>query len=421
MLVSPRGYHRWWRVLLGLIFPRRGSYGYIGSLFSSCILFFIIVDHLTFTSLSLSRSPLHPTDTTVIPEIKSVYVASTHWNNEAILRSHWNAAVVELARRFGKDNIYVSVYESGSWDNSKDALRELDKDLEEMGVQRTIVLDPVTHEDEIKKPPASEGWIDTPRGQRELRRIPYLARMRNKSLDPLERLVAAGRTFDKIIFLNDVIFSMTDIITLLNTRSGSYAATCSLDFAKSSLFYDTFALRDSNGSPAFSQRYPYFSSRRSRNALTAGNPIPVQSCWNGIAIFDAAPFQNPLNPLRFRAIPDSLAAYHLEGSECCLIHYDNPLTASKGVWLNPRVRVGYNLVAYEAARAFPSKREAIVGWWKGLFASLLDLPWQSADIAKRVRHWQRKGVGDSKSNKEVGIPCLIDEMQVIVYNGWAHL
>lgn len=78
---------------------------------------------------------------------------------------------------------------------------------------------------------------------------------------------------------------MTDIITLLNTRSGSYAATCSLDFAKPGLFYDTFALRDWKGSAAFSQRYPYFSARRSRNALLAAKPIPVQSCWNGIGVF----------------------------------------------------------------------------------------------------------------------------------------
>ncbi|KAL2371134.1 polysaccharide export protein, variant [Blastomyces gilchristii SLH14081] len=430
MLVSPRGYHRWWRALLGpIFFPRRGSsHGHISVLLTSCIAFFAVVDYLIFTASSIS-SPRESTDTTVVPGIRSVYVASTHWNNEAILRSHWNAAVVELARKFGKDNIYVSVYESGSWDDSKGALRELDQQLEELGVDRTIILDPATHEDEINKPPGREGWIDTPRGKRELRRIPYLAHMRNRSLEPLERLVQAGRTFDKIIFLNDVIFSMTDIITLLNTRSGSYAAACSLDFGKPGLFYDTFALRDSKGSPAFSQRYPYFSARRSRNALIAGKPIPVQSCWNGIAIFDAAPFQTSTNPLRFRGIPDSLAKYHLEGSECCLIHYDNPLSATKGVWLNPNVRVGYNLVAYEAAaaRVWPSTLDAVlVGWWKGFFASMLDLPWRSRAVVRRVKKWAREGESfnnekERKGNREVGLPCLIDEMQIIVYNGWAHV
>ncbi|PGH01431.1 hypothetical protein GX51_05238 [Blastomyces parvus] len=428
MLVSPRGSHRWWRALFGPIFPRRrASHGHVNVLLTSCVLFFAVVDYLVFSTSSLS-TPREATDTTLVPGIRSVYVASTHWNNEAILRNHWNAAVVELARKFGKDNIYVSIYESGSWDDSKGALRELDRQLEDLGVDRTIILDPATHEDEINKPPGNEGWIDTPRGKRELRRIPYLAHMRNKSLEPLERLVQAGRTFDKIIFLNDVIFSMTDIITLLNTRSGSYAAACSLDFAKPGLFYDTFALRDWEGSAAFSQRYPYFSARRSRNALLAGKPIPVQSCWNGIAIFDASPFQTHSSPLRFRAIPDSLAKYHLEGSECCLIHYDNPLSASKGVWLNPNVRVGYNLVAYEAAaaRVWPSTRDAVLlGWWKGFFASMFDLPWRPREIAGRVRAWEKEGESvnnkKKKRRREVGLPCLIDEMQVIVYNGWAHV
>lgn len=44
--------------------------------------------------------------------------------------------------------------------------------------------------------------------------------------------------------------------------------------------------------------------------------------------------------LTFRGIPDDLASLHLEGSECCLIHADNPLSHSKGVFLNPNVRVG---------------------------------------------------------------------------------
>lgn len=49
------------------------------------------------------------------------------------------------------------------------------------------------------------------------------------------------------------------------------------------------------------------------------------------------------------AIPDSLAQYHhLEASECCTIHYDNPLTSSLGVWINPAVRVAYSAMAYNA-------------------------------------------------------------------------
>ena len=69
---------------------------------------------------------------------------------------------------------------------------------------------------------------------------------------------------------------------LLATRGGDYAAACSLDFSKPPAFYDTFALRDSEGYAAVMQSWPYFRSRASRDALKASQPVPVTSCWNGI-------------------------------------------------------------------------------------------------------------------------------------------
>lgn len=65
-------------------------------------------------------------------------------------------------------------------------------------------------------------------------------------------------------------------------------------------------------------------------------------------VMDATPFYDVSKPLRFRAIPDGLVESHLEGSECCLIHADSPLSPTKGVWLNPSVRVGYSGLAYDA-------------------------------------------------------------------------
>ena len=110
---------------------------------------------------------------------QKIYIAGTHWNNEYILRNYWTDSIVTLAKHFGTSNVYISVYESGSWDDSKGALRQLDTLLESLHVNRTIVLDETTHSDEIAKDPKPTGWIDTPRGKTELRRIPYLSRMRN--------------------------------------------------------------------------------------------------------------------------------------------------------------------------------------------------------------------------------------------------
>lgn len=148
------------------------------------------------------------------PKRQKIFISSTHWNNEAIIKSHWNSAVLDLVKSIGIEDVYVSVYESGSWDNSKAALRLLDSELDAIGVQRSIILDETTHADEIAKSPAQSGWIETPRNKVELRRIPYLSRLRNFSLRPLKELQESGITFDRILFLNDVVFTVGPNVTL---------------------------------------------------------------------------------------------------------------------------------------------------------------------------------------------------------------
>lgn len=235
-----------------------------------------------------------------------IYIASINWNNELILRSHWSKALTQLVLKLGRENVFISIYESGSYDNTKGALRELDWELERMRVPRNITLSPVTHEDELAAPARGEGWIRTPDGKKQLRRVPYLARIRNLSLLPLQDLARQGITFDKILFLNDVVFTVrlksltfcqicllttalfvdqpNDVLGLLNTNDGEYAAACSLDFSKPPNHYDTFALRDSKGHEPIMQTWPYFSSAASRDAIKNMSPVPVASCWNGMGM-----------------------------------------------------------------------------------------------------------------------------------------
>ena len=128
-----------------------------------------------------------------------VYIASMHWNNGRILRSHWNDAVVALAKALSRENVFVTVYESGSWDDSKGALSELDQTLGGLGIRRNITLSETTHLDEVSAADNGTGWIDTPRGKKELRRIPYLSRLRNWTLEPLQELSRRGERFDKVL------------------------------------------------------------------------------------------------------------------------------------------------------------------------------------------------------------------------------
>lgn len=228
-----------------------------------------------------------------------------------------------------------------------------------------------------------------------------------------------------------------DVERLFATRNGDYAAVCSMDFAHPPGFYDTFALRDSNGDEAVTQTFPYFRSSASRNAMIAGEAVPLQSCWNGMVVFNASPFYrgNGNDPLRFRGIPDSLAKYHLEASECCLIHVDNPLTATRGVWMNPSVRVAYNAAAYAIILGtdgkgitgwWPSATDRIRGVWRNRLARYSSLNWpRKWRVMRRLRKWEaekrRKKNDEEENNHEIGAVCLINEMQVLITNGWAHL
>ncbi|KAJ6107300.1 hypothetical protein N7523_008623 [Penicillium sp. IBT 18751x] len=349
-----------------------------------------------------------------------IYIASVNWNNEIILRSHWSQAVRDLAWKLGPENVYISIYESGSYDNTKGALMDLDADLERLGVPRTIALSYVTHEDEINAPPSGEGWIVTPQGKKAVRRIPYLARARNLSLEPLYELAKQGITFDKILFLNDVVFTPNDVFELLDTNDGDYAAACSMDFSKPPHYYDTFALRDASGHEAVMSTWPFFRDSVSRHAMKSMSPVPVKSCWNGMVAMPAAPFISE-TPLRFRGIPDSLAASHLEGSECCLIYADNPLTAQHGVYVNPLVRVGYSGPAYVAVNPminWLSPRTILQGLWTNRLRRWSSSPWlKERIVSKRVAQW----AGLSDENREPGQFCIINEMQILHPWGWGHV
>lgn len=171
----------------------------------------VIALSIDLISLAGARRRAHHNEVADSIPGQRIFIASIHWNNEAILRSHWNRAVLRLVDHFGAHNVYISILESGSWDDSKGALRWLDGELGRLGVQRTIILDETTHADEIAATPGSSGWIDTARGKKELRRIPYLSRLRNRSLEPLDKLAEEGIRFDRVLFLNDVVFNVCQL------------------------------------------------------------------------------------------------------------------------------------------------------------------------------------------------------------------
>lgn len=126
------------------------------------------------------------------------------------------------------------------------------------------------------------------------------------------------------------------------------------------------------------------------------------------------------NPaLRFRGIEDSLAATHLEGSECCLIHIDNPLSTKHGVYMNPNVRVSYSNEAQKFVReSFPSPWSVFKALWENRLRRWMTTTWlKEMHVRSSISRWRK----ENSDLQERGDICLVNEMQILVENGWAHV
>lgn len=117
----------------------------------------------------------------------------------------------------GFHNVFVSVYENGSTDQTKALLRIFDALCRSVGLRVVIRTSLRT------------------RGAFH-HRIEYLAEVRNAALAPLQELRdAEGEVFDSIIFMNDVLPCVDDLLELVwQSRRQNAGITCGSDY----IFHD---------------------------------------------------------------------------------------------------------------------------------------------------------------------------------------
>ncbi|KAI9760591.1 MAG: hypothetical protein M4579_001560 [Chaenotheca gracillima] len=317
------------------------------------------------------------------PNDEKVFIAA-NIIDEDLIRGAWGKAVLELVDLLGERNVFLSVYENDSGPGTKAALEEF---KEKVTCNSSIVSEHLPLEDIDS--------ITLPNGEKRIKRVAYLAEVRNRALWPLDPKRASdqdasGTTFGKLLFLNDIVFSPLDAAQLLFSTNldadgfTRYRAACAVDFINPFKFYDTFATRDLEGFSMGVPFFPWFSragSFDSRQDVLAGkDAVRVRSCWGGMVAFEAKWFQhaNPeeglpkpaepaeadtdrnlnwhLNdpsivpraetgPVRFRSEKDT----YWDASECCLIHADiQPVrphsdpTSETGIYVNPFIRVAYD-------------------------------------------------------------------------------
>ena len=288
------------------------------------------------------------------PNNERVFIAASLYDPKGdLVHGLWGGLVKELVDLLGPENTFLSIFESDSGEAGHQALEEYGKGF------------PCQHKftdvDEVElEHPA---LITLPDGATSVKRIEYLAEARNRALAPIRGLGAPR--YDKILFLNDVVFDPIEAAQLLfstniqpNGRTG-YKAACAQDFKSPFLMYDMLATRDADGRQLGVPLFPWFStsgSGKSRQDVTQqADAVEVKSCWGGMVAFDASFFQDQRDqgsPVSFRAEQDLFHEY----SECCLIHADlieKPKTSgsvhdtSTQIFMNPYVRTAYEQSTFD--------------------------------------------------------------------------
>lgn len=284
---------------------------------------------------------LAATPNTTAQHPMKVFIVSNLYNSEDILPTY-AASLGNLIRHLGPENVFVSIYESHSEDQTKPLLAQLDRDLARMNVSRRILSD----DRAVRKGKFTSSVQD---------RVDFLVKVRNIAMEPLTEADQATRQFGHVLWINDIVFTPQDALNLLRTNEGRYDQACAMDFIGNG-FYDTWVTRDSEGD-TLKRQWPYFKRVQDVEAMREGRPFEVNSCWNGITAFDAKWFY-PLNdftsstsvsnrddedgslhlPLKFRTSKMCLS------SECQLISYDihRALYPQRpSILVNPAVKIAY--------------------------------------------------------------------------------
>jgi alpha-1,3-mannosyltransferase len=318
----------------------------------------------------------------------SRFLISANLHNSADILPHWVTQLTAALRALPPENVFVSIYESGSGDGTGGWLRQLALRLALLGVRSRITVG---------------GNVTRQEGEQ---RIAYLAKLRNEALAPM---LGAQPEFqpDYVVFLNDVHFCADELLRLtlhkadlacgldlwyywLGRRSRSLAqeqvqpqpqpqpagggqgqqrrhqrrraaappppaaAVPEARRGKTMQFYDFWVARDVDG-----RRYrgdpPYLPNQATAARAAQGLPVPAVCCWNGMAVLRAAPLRAGL---RFRAH----RAGECRASECSLLCDDLHRLGYSDVVVDPGVRTAYKLVHAEDLYIESQVPLRVAGW-----------------------------------------------------------
>ncbi|KAJ2707870.1 hypothetical protein FB645_000435 [Coemansia sp. IMI 203386] len=273
----------------------------------------------SFSSKFIDMAEKRYFNVTTASNARNVFIAVNLYNSERVL-PNMAAQLLALADVLGRQHIFISIYENGSTDRTKEILVEFAKTLDTVGIKHRIAMD------ETQRP-------------NKMHRIEYMAQIRNKALQPL---YAGQNRFSRVVFLNDVFFCFLDILELIyQLQLNSAHLTCAEDYELQHgalSFYDTWVSRDILGN-AFKSRYQNVADDGIALISHLNNrPFQVQCCWNGLAVIDASVFAKP-HAIKFRRSgPNECSA-----SECSLLCNDMWSAGLQRAVVVPGVKVSYDM------------------------------------------------------------------------------
>ncbi|KAL1412667.1 hypothetical protein Q8F55_000414 [Vanrija albida] len=258
------------------------------------------------------------------------------------------STLFRTAAILGFHNVYVSIYENGSKDQTKALLRIFD------ALSRSVGLRVV-----IRSSMRIRGAFN--------HRIEYLAEVRNEAMQPLHELRDNnGEVFDSIVFMNDILPCVDDLLELIwQSRRQNAGITCAADYMYhdeigAPVFYDNWVARDLNGTALENAPFEQvFHHIESNHRFQRHLPVQVQSCWNGVAILDPEPFY-AAPPVKFRMA--TLQNGECSASECSLICNDYWANGYGRIIMVPRVKLAYDKKVYDIIHPERRNLTAIRGY-----------------------------------------------------------
>lgn len=228
-------------------------------------------------------------ETANIHNEKIFIVASLYDSDGGLVSGPWGQSVLHLIDILGPENVFLSIYEN---DPDPSAQAALDLFAQRLPCASSIVTETLNL--------SKLHHVTISDGTRRLKRIEFLADVRNRALRPLHNVssVAHRTRFDKLLYLNDVVFDPIDAANLLlstrvdeTTGRTQYRAACATDFIMPFKFYDTFATRDLEGYDMGTPFYPWFTgagkAESRKDVLNQKDAVRVKSCWGGMVAFEA--------------------------------------------------------------------------------------------------------------------------------------